>query len=41
MLAKTTHDVTKMFNRQGEHPSCFKSAVVWLHWIFSFLCLFI
>ena len=30
------HDVRKLFNRQGEHPLCLKSTIVWLHWLFSF-----
>ena len=35
----STHDVTKLFNRQGEHPGCFKSAKVWLYRFFCFVYL--
>jgi len=39
--SKTTYDITKFFNGQCQHPGYFKRAMVWLHWIFSFLCLFL
>jgi len=39
--SKTTHDVAKLFSKQGEQPGCLKSGMVSLHWLFSLLCLFI
>jgi len=35
--SKTTHDVTKLFTRQGKRPGCYSLAPL----AFSFVCLFI